>query len=148
MNEFYVLLPTDKLPTTQELQKRLSELEPGFSLDTQFNPAEGGVWECTYQDEEGEESYCCDFSIEPSAPLFEEAPELVELSNNCQAVAVFISEEEDDFAASYAIAEALLSLVPEGFLFDPFEGALMHGEDAVVFFNDQLTIVDEDSLED
>lgn len=149
MNEFYILLPDNKLPSTTEWQQRLMELEPGFSLDTKFKPAEGGVWECTYTDNEVVEKYCCDFSVEDTKTLFEEAPELVEYTNNCQAMAIFYTEEEDiNLAAAYALAEALLSLVPGSFLFDPFEGQLMHAEDAVVFFNEELTIEEGEEEEE
>lgn len=145
MNEFYVLLPTAKLPSIDAWQKRLQELEPSFSLDEKFDPAKGGVWECTYKDEDSSARFCCDFSLEDSAPLLEEAPELVELTNNCQAVAVFyaeIEEDETNIAAAYALAESLLSLVPGSFLFDPFEGQLMHADDAVIFFHEELAIED------
>ena len=147
MNEFYILLPTAELPPMEEWQKRLKELEPAFSLDTKFDPIKGGVWECSYDDGEGKAVFCCDFALEDSAPLFKQAPELVEYTNNCQAVAVLYAEvEEDDYniAAAYAIGESLLSLVPGGFLFDPFEGQLMHAEDAVVFFHEELTLSEEE----
>ncbi len=142
MNEFYILLPTRKLPSVADWQQKLQEIEPGFSLDTKFDPAQGGVWECTYTDEETQETYCCDFYLEDAAPLFEKAPELAEYTNNCEAVATFYAEEEDEsnLAAAYALAESLLSLVPGGYLFDPYEGQLMHGEDAVVFFHEELMI--------
>lgn len=141
MNEFYILLPENKLPSVAEWQQRLMELEPGFTLDTKFNPLEGGVWECSYSDDDVTEKYCCDFSMEDTKELFKEAPELVEYTNGCKSMAIFFTEENDiNLAASYALAEALLSLVPGSFLFDPFEGQLMHAEDGVAFFNEELTI--------
>ena len=149
MNVFYVLLPTKELPSVDQWAQRLQELEPGFSLDKTFNPQGGGVWECTYEEEGYKDSFCCEFSLESSAPLFEKAPELVELTKNCQAVAIFDAEEgedgeNDNLAASYALAEALLSLTPGSFLYDPFEGVLLYDEDGAAFFHDQLTIVEDE----
>lgn len=127
--------------------ERLQELEPAFSLDVKFDPVKGGVWECRYDDGEARGVFCCDFALEDSAPLFKQSSELAEYAGDCRAVAVFYAEmEEDDtnVAAAYAIGEALLSLVPGGFLFDPVGGELMHAEDAVVFFHEELTLAEDE----